>query len=234
MKARVPATLDGLVEAARRDVPSSTALQKVAASVALAPRAAHAAPSPMGGAGRGWRHKVAATSLMVGAFCVLGSLVLARSMNDAQPPARSAAAPKAETVEARAIEELDAPGPPTEASIDVRALPESPATPAPPRAPRERRAKDEGEISESALLSRAHGAMAIDPSRALSLTAEHARRFPAGVLAQEREVLAIEALARMGQDGDARARAEAFTTRYPRSAYQQRIDNALRTGRGRP
>ena len=46
------------------------------------------------------------------------------------------------------------------------------------------------------------------PTKSLALADEHAARFPAGVLAQEREVIAIEALVRLGRMKEARARAQ--------------------------
>jgi hypothetical protein len=82
-------------------------------------------------------------------------------------------------------------------------------------------------ISEDALLERAHEAMAAEPHRALALTAQHARRFPRGMLVQEREVIAIEALAHMGRVDRARQRATTFFQTYPNSAYRGRVNAAL-------
>jgi hypothetical protein len=44
------------------------------------------------------------------------------------------------------------------------------------------------------------------------------------MLVQEREALAIEALSRSGNGGEARARAEAFKKSYPASPHAARID----------
>jgi hypothetical protein len=84
----------------------------------------------------------------------------------------------------------------------------SPATPA---------AASESELS---LLKRARDA---DPTQALALTAEHARRFPAGVLEQEREVIAIDALLRLGRGDAAAQRAKRFQTHFPGSAHARRL-----------
>ncbi len=78
--------------------------------------------------------------------------------------------------------------------------------------------------SEGALLLRARQEIRSDPAGALALTDEHARRFPAGTLAPEREVLAIEALAALGRTSEARARLGAFRDRYPQSPHVARLE----------
>ena len=79
--------------------------------------------------------------------------------------------------------------------------------------------------SESALLAQAQAALQSNPSRALALTREHKRRFPNGALAQEREVIAIEALKRMGDGESARKRAKDFENSYPGSAHRRKVEN---------
>lgn len=64
-------------------------------------------------------------------------------------------------------------------------------------------------------------------ARALALANDHAQRFSGGVLAQEREVVAIDALAHLGRAAEARARAEAFRRHWPRSAHVRRLDVIL-------
>jgi hypothetical protein len=44
------------------------------------------------------------------------------------------------------------------------------------------------------------------------------------VLAQEREVIAIEALKRLGRSDEAARRAADFARRYPGSAYRKKLD----------
>lgn len=78
--------------------------------------------------------------------------------------------------------------------------------------------------SEASLLERARRALTADPARALSLTGEHARHFPGGVLSQEREVIAIAALRRLGRTAEANARATRFDRSYPNSAHQHAVD----------
>jgi len=81
--------------------------------------------------------------------------------------------------------------------------------------------------SELSLVARAQAALAADPARALSLTDEHLQRFGSGALAQEREVIAIGALVRLGRMTEARARAERFHALYPTSAHGRRVDVLL-------
>jgi len=76
---------------------------------------------------------------------------------------------------------------------------------------------------ESAILARAQDALAGSPARALALTDLHLARYPGGQLAQEREVLAITALLKMGRAAEARARAERFLAAYPTSGDRRRL-----------
>lgn len=62
---------------------------------------------------------------------------------------------------------------------------------------------------------------------ALSLCNEHATRYPNGMLAQEREVIAVEALVKTGRTAEAKARAEKFKARFPGSSHTRRIDTLL-------
>lgn len=80
---------------------------------------------------------------------------------------------------------------------------------------------------ELALVARAQEALARTPGAALSLAAEHERAFPHGVLTQEREVIAIDALLRLGRRTEAEARATRFHQRFPTSALGHRVDVLL-------
>ena len=81
--------------------------------------------------------------------------------------------------------------------------------------------------TETALLGRAHQALASDPARALSLTAQHQREYPSGVLRQESDLIAIEALEALGRHAEARASAASFRARYPSSAHLRRLDRLI-------
>jgi hypothetical protein len=81
--------------------------------------------------------------------------------------------------------------------------------------------------TELAFLQRAQDSLATEPARTLALCAEHAQRFPRGVLGEEREVLAIDALTRLGHRDAAEARARRFLVTYPTSAHKRRIEQLL-------
>ncbi len=80
---------------------------------------------------------------------------------------------------------------------------------------------------EATLLLSARSVLASNPTMALRITKEHARRFPSGNLGQEREVIAIEALRRLGQRDAAQKRATAFERQYPGSAHRSKIEQTL-------
>jgi hypothetical protein len=81
--------------------------------------------------------------------------------------------------------------------------------------------------TELSLLRRAQQALATDPNQALALGSLHAERFPNGLLAQERDVITIDALFRLGRRDEANARARAFLLRYPGSAHAWRVNELL-------
>ena len=81
-----------------------------------------------------------------------------------------------------------------------------------------------GEIE---LLERAHLEYARrDFSVALALVREHARRFPRGPLAEEREALRVESLVGLGLTAEARRLAAAYAARFPRSVLLSRVEEA--------
>jgi hypothetical protein len=77
--------------------------------------------------------------------------------------------------------------------------------------------------TEIQLLQRAQDALGSSPSRALDLVNRHVARFPRATLGQEREVIAIDALVRLGRVGEARSRAAAFAAQFPTSAHLRRL-----------
>jgi hypothetical protein len=78
--------------------------------------------------------------------------------------------------------------------------------------------------TEAQFLDRARAALGTTPGQALVLTDEHARRFPSGALGQEREVVAIQALLRLGREGEARGRAQRFLAAFPGTVHRRRIE----------
>ena len=232
MKDRVPATLDGLVSAARRDLPSPSRLSRLADAMAARSPSADASPPRSSTRPRAVFSVVAATAVAFGVvaatqlFDARGSVDLASKGSVlALREESSAAAPRA--VEPSVTTEPASQ--PTEiVTIDVRSLPAPKVVPGVRLGSADSAKPTSGEEeSEGALLHRAHAAILSDPGHALALTTEHERRFPSGMLVQEREVIAIEALARLARTASARGRAETFFARYPGSAYRRRVDDAL-------
>ncbi len=77
---------------------------------------------------------------------------------------------------------------------------------------------------EGRLLAKAHQLVqAGQGQEALEVLRTSATRFPRSVLYQEREVLTIEALGATGAFGAAKARAERFVKRYPKSPHSGRL-----------
>lgn len=97
---------------------------------------------------------------------------------------------------------------------------EKPKGPLASSAPKE----EDDPAAEMALLHSAQDALRTSPSSALAKTAEHARRFPRSALAQEREVIAVEALVKLGRKDEARARVSRFEKTYPGSTHARRLE----------
>lgn len=83
---------------------------------------------------------------------------------------------------------------------------------------------------ELALLNRAQSLLGQNPAMALMLASDHQRRFRSGTLVQEREVIAIDALLRLGQRPAAEARAARFRQQFPASVHLRRVDVLLGVG----
>jgi hypothetical protein len=81
--------------------------------------------------------------------------------------------------------------------------------------------------SELGLLRRSQTALGNMPRRALALAEEHRRIYPNGVFAQEREVLAIEALFQLHQREAAIARATRFLAEHADSPHVRRVRSLL-------
>jgi hypothetical protein len=76
---------------------------------------------------------------------------------------------------------------------------------------------------EAALLDRARRALAADPALALRLSQTHAERFPHGQLLPASQVVAIDALRRLGRGDEARSQARRFLEAQPDSLYSDRV-----------
>jgi hypothetical protein len=72
-----------------------------------------------------------------------------------------------------------------------------------------------------------HAVGAGDGVAALESVAVHERQFPSGLLEEEREAIAVKALALLGRTGEARSRAARFFARYPRSLLAPAVERSL-------
>jgi hypothetical protein len=100
---------------------------------------------------------------------------------------------------------------------------EQPRTPAEP--------KGDSLTAEAKLLLRAREAVRRDPSKALGLAEDHGAAFSEGALAEEREVIRIDALVRLGRLEDAKAAASAFRARHPQSSHLTRVIRLVEAAR---
>lgn len=78
-------------------------------------------------------------------------------------------------------------------------------------------------LSELTLLARARRSLLTSPERSLELAEQHARDFPTGTLCEEREVLAIESLLKLGRVALAKQRALLFERSFPSSAHRAHL-----------
>jgi len=214
-----PEELRSLFAAGAEDFPTDAELAALATKLGptLGPSAA------TGSTGTG---SSVATSLKVGlaalAAAGIAALVLSQRAptEHAAPSAVTARGPEANPVAPSAPA---APAPsPSEPPAGVPA-PEAPppsAASAPAVIPPAFRPAE----TEAEYLERARGALVKSPALALALANQHRSRFPYGVLAQEREVIAIEALKRLGRSADAERRIGDFASRYPNSAYRKKLE----------
>jgi hypothetical protein len=117
---------------------------------------------------------------------------------------------------------LVAPPAPVETTLAPIATvaPPSPVIEAPPAA----RPKDK-ELSEAEILLLARRALGSNPAAALGWVREHERRFASPALAQEREIIAIDALRRLKRVREASARSERFFAAYPSSIHGRSIES---------
>lgn len=81
--------------------------------------------------------------------------------------------------------------------------------------------------AERLLIERCSSALAHgNPTGALVAARAHARRFPRGLLVEEREALTIQALRALGRDAEASARTERFLRRWPTSLHAPSLRGA--------
>ncbi len=155
---------------------------------------------------------------------VAGGIWGATNLGGAPEEAPSAVTPPSTSEPGTPTIELDEP--PLVPDADAQRNEEPPEqvvqpSPSAKRAPQKASAP-EGEPakpSEASMIARAKGALETSPSKALAALAEHAKLYPKGVLAEEREVLRIRALKNLGRDDAAEAQQEKFRKEHPESVH---------------
>jgi len=171
--------------------------------------------------------KIAAVAIVLAGLVTAGAYLLVPG-NDSRPPRAAAPAPALVPPAPVTSPPLPLPGatPPSEEAPPARV--DGPAVPA-PRVHRTvpssaGRLKEETTLVRDARQALRQG----DAARALRLLDECRRLFPRGVLEQERERLAIEALNRSGRAAEGSARAAAFLRHYPDSPHADEIRGLMR------
>ena len=159
---------------------------------------------------------VAVTAIAIGGGAVVAPRIL--GSRAAAPTTPTASAMIATTTSAGPTT-ISGSLPPASASAQALPVPTSP--------PAATMIKPPNPDDEVRTLDRAQDALASDPESALSLCNDDAILFAHGPLAQEREVIAIDALTRLGRMTDAKARAKKFAHDFPSSAALPRVHKLI-------
>jgi hypothetical protein len=209
--------------AAERDVPAAAPDLKARAleHARVAFLARRAAPTPtLVRSGRPWAVAIAAAMAVATiSFAALRALApsavvpapSSTNQQNASPPAPASntAGTKTETLGPR--EQIRNDPPPSGSSAGSAAPRRAPAT--------------DAHAVELAILQRARAAVASARfSAALEPIAEHQRRFPNGLLQEEREALRVKALAGLGETEAASAAARRFREKFPNSVLSPRLE----------
>lgn len=226
-----PPELRELLSNARSDVPGPAALAAlgVAVPTLVAESAAAgvatqlgAAAAKTGGAALSAKVGGAATALIVASATVF-AVVQAPKKEPA--PAPHAVATEAVPSEPPQWEEQPHRTAPEATSplVDtpVEAEVETEGTSTAQRSPSQGAKPTGGELQ---LLQRARAVLRTAPTRALELTAQHQREYPSSQFVQERQVIRIEALKRLGREEEARQLGSDFNQRFPDSAHGTRLE----------
>ncbi len=225
----VPSGLRDALRTARSDVASDAQLARLAERLgpilAPPPPAAVSGPSASAGVTGAAKAGLGVLALLAasGGAWLLSSSGPAPSATAPLEPALTpslavtpapAPAPAPAPVAPSAASSPEATPPSSEPAVSApveQGLRQLPSKPAPPA------------LSEAALLEQARASLKSDAARALARANEHRARFPRGVLVQEREVIAIQALRQLGRGAEAERRAEAFAKAFPGSAFQPKL-----------
>jgi hypothetical protein len=233
--------LGELVRASRSDVPTDGDLKMLEARLAPLLWPGAAAPGAVGepsGTGAGTGTNTAVLGKVLGAVAVVaaaGGVAYWLSQEDTRPAPieRASEQPSVPPGEPEKAIPAKPPLPESTEMVEEAAEPEAPAArsveTSQPSVTRPRASAPKKALpTEAELLEAARRALDSNPQRALGLIRQHERRFPNGMLAQEREVLEIAALKKLGREQAAEQKAEDFKKEFPGSAHQRKVDGVVR------
>ncbi|MBX3273736.1 MAG: hypothetical protein KF729_25955 [Sandaracinaceae bacterium] len=107
------------------------------------------------------------------------------------------------------------------------AVPDLATQPPPPRPDTPEDPRMATLAAEMRILSRARTLLGEHPAEAFGVVEEHRRRFAQGVLREEREVFAIEALLALERSAEAERRYYDFVRDFPRSDHRDSLERAM-------
>ena len=196
-------------------------------AVSLGPPVPHPLAAPPAGVSKGLLATVAGVALVGG----IATVVYLTTSSAPPTPAVTVALPSAAPVVASApttgtTEPVNrAEPPPVSDTQPATRAPEEPtaAGPRPSASSRQDRGSEELQLLSRARKADARG----DFSEVLALASEHERTFPAGRLAEEREVLRVRALVGLGRMDQARRAAARFHRQFPRSVLLHKVDEMV-------
>lgn len=160
---------------------------------------------------------------------VAGSLVTVATVSHVRSDApRPLAAQQTRGVH---VEAAEPPSPVEDTSVLTRPnIPPATARPSTARVERTRpppsRDTRHDALAEARALKHAHGLLATDPARALELMEVLSRSRFEGYLSEEREYVRVMALHNLGRRAEAERAAARFFSRYPESAFRERVGAA--------
>jgi hypothetical protein len=201
------------------DVVRARLLARARVAVAASAQARRLGIPETAPAWRGRRLAVAAAALLLFSAAGATAALYTHGRRSAEIDPSLRGSPEAPSVRAAA---------PKQSVSEVEPAPQVLSSPKTPRSHRVL-SPQESYAAELYLLQRAQSGYASqDFPDALVLIAEHARRFPNGRLAEEREALRVRSLAGAGRGDQARRALAAFARRFPRSVLLPRLREQAR------
>ncbi|HHH28583.1 MAG TPA: hypothetical protein ENK57_09595 [Polyangiaceae bacterium] len=110
---------------------------------------------------------------------------------------------------------------------DLPEVPDLEAEPPPPRPATEEDPRMRSLGAEMRVLSRARELLGQHPAEALGVIEQHRRQYPLGVLREEREAFAVEALLALEHPAEAERRYYDFLESFPRSDHREHLRQAM-------